>query len=110
MRTYFKLSKGDSVQLNLVNSSWSDCSIKASDSRIASVSAAGMVTMKGKGTATITLKHKKISGLTIVVKVSSGKLNASAMTDQTGTMYSKNNTVYDGSNKNVIPGGYIRMH
>lgn len=109
-RAYYTLKKGATQQLNLVNADWSDFSLKTSNSAVVAVSSTGKITMKGSGTATITLTSKKISGLSIKVLVSSSSISASTAKEKAGTFYSKNDSIYSGDTTNIIAGNYMRIH
>lgn len=109
-RAYYTLKKGATQQLNLVNADWSDFSLKTSNSAVATVSSTGKITMKGSGTATITLTSKKISGLSIKVLVSTSSVTASTAKEKAGTFYSKNDSIYSGDTTNIIAGNYMRIH
>ena len=108
-KTFFgSLKVKSTTQLNLVNSDWTDWTIKTSSSKIAAVTTTGKITMTGSGTATITLTHKTIKGLSIKVMVSTSSISASTAKSKTGTYYTGNDAVYDSSNQ-IIHGNYMRM-
>jgi hypothetical protein len=109
-RAYFKLKKGATKQLQLVNSDWSEWTIKTSDSKIATVNSTGKVTMKGTGTATITLTHKTMKGLSIKVLVSTSTIKEYTAETKAGTFYSKNDSMYTNGTYNIIAGDYMRIH
>lgn len=109
-KAYFKISKGSTKQLQLVNSDWSEWTIKTSDSKIATVNSTGKVTMKGTGTATITLTHKTMSGLSIKVMVSTSTIKEATAKTKAGTFYSKNDGMYTNGTNNIIAGNYMRIH
>ncbi len=95
---YAKLAKGSTRQLQLVNSDWNDWTVKSSNSSIATIGSNGRLTMKGKGTATITLSSKSVKGLAIKVVVSTEGISKSTAETKAGTFYN------GGS---VLPGDYI---
>lgn len=109
-RAYFTIKKGSTKQLQLVNSDWSEWTIKTSDSKIATVNSTGKVTMKGTGTATITLTHKTMSGLSIKVMVSTSTIKEATAKAKAGTFYSKNDGMYTNGTNNIIAGNYMRIH
>ena len=109
-RAYFTLKKGSTKQLQLVNSDWSEWTIKTSDSKIATVNSTGKVTMKGTGTATITLTHKTMSGLSIKVMVSTSTIKEATAETKAGTFYSNNDGIYTNGTYNIIAGNYMRIH
>lgn len=109
-RAYFTIKKGSTKQLQLVNSDWSEWTIKTSDSKIATVNSTGKVTMKGTGTATITLTHKTMSGLSIKVMVSTSTIKEDTVKEKSGTFYSKNDSIYTNGTNNIIAGNYMRIH
>jgi len=99
-KAYFsKISKGSTKQIQLVNSEWNDWVVKSGNSSIVTVSAVGKFTMKGTGTAMITLSSKSIKGLAIKVIVSTEKLNSSTTASKTGTYY---------NGDTVLAGDYVR--
>ncbi|MDF2537736.1 MAG: hypothetical protein K0S76_757 [Herbinix sp.] len=107
-KTFFgSLKLKSTTQLNLVNSDWSDWTIKTSSSKIAAVTTTGKITVTGKGTATITLTHKTIKGLSIKVMVSTSSVSASTAKSKTGTFYTGNDGVY-GEGQQVLDGNYKR--
>lgn len=100
-KAYFsKISKGSTKQIQLVNSEWSDWVVKSGNSSIMTVSSDGKFTMKGTGTAMITLSSKSIKGLAIKVIVSTEKLNSSATASKVGTYY---------NGDTVLAGDYVRQ-
>ncbi len=109
-RAYFTIKKGSTKQLQLVNSDWSEWTIKTSDSKIATVNSTGKVTMKGTGTATITLTHKTMSGLSIKVMVSTSTIKAATAKEKSGTFYTENDSMYTNGTYNIIAGDYMRIH
>ena len=109
-RANFKLKKGATKQLNIVNSNWADWTPKTSSSKIATVNSTGKVTMKGTGTATITLTHKTIKGLSIKVLVSTSSITASTGKTKAGTFYTENDGMYTNGTHNIIAGDYMRIH
>jgi hypothetical protein len=114
-RAYFTMKKGSAKQLNLVNSDWSDWTVKSSNSKIATVNSTGKVSMKGKGTATITLTHKTISDLSIKVLVSTGSIDAETAREKAGTFYTRdiyaeNGLLPDDHTGSILAGDYMRIY
>jgi len=66
--------------------------------------------MKGTGTATITLIHKTMSGLSIKVMVSTSTIKEATAKTKAGTFYSKNDGMYTNGTNNIIAGDYMRIH
>jgi len=66
--------------------------------------------MKGTGTATITLTHKTMSGLSIKVMVSTSTIKEDTAKEKSGTFYSKNDGIYTNGTYNIIAGNYMRIH
>lgn len=95
---YSKLAKDSTRQLQLVNSDWNDWSVKSSDNSIVTINSTGKLTMKGKGTAIITLSSKSVKGLAIKVVVSTESISNSTSETKAGTFYN------GGS---VLPGNYM---
>lgn len=109
-RAHFTIKKGSTKQLNLVNANWSDWTPKTSSSKIATINSTGKVTMVGAGTATITLTHKTIKGLSIKVLVSTSSFTASTAKKKAGTFYTENDGMYTNGTHNIIAGDYMRIH
>ena len=66
--------------------------------------------MKGTGTATITLTHKTIKGLSIKVLVSTSTIKEATAETKAGTFYSNNDGIYTNGTYNIIAGDYMRIH
>jgi len=110
-KAYFSSMKVDSTkQLNLVNSDWSDWTVKTSSAKVAVINTTGKVTIKGSGTATITLTSKSVAGLSIKVLVSTSTVSASTAKDKAGTFYTKNDSTYADGESHILLGNYMRIH